>query len=198
MRMISLREKILVNNLILTCLVLVGVSLYSYYSISTIRKQTITENLQGRAQVIASNLAKKIKEEVAILTEVAQNSNFIALLQQANTSYGTIPDRQAYFDTMDQQWRAATQESPLVKKYTDIPAAAQLRRYDTIMGKIGEVFISDRFGGLVAASGKTTDFYQADETWWQKAISYTKEKPYIGQIEFDESSQAWSIPALHS
>ncbi|MFA7706621.1 MAG: ATP-binding protein, partial [Candidatus Omnitrophota bacterium] len=51
-----------------------------------------------------------------------------------------------------------------------------------------EIFLSDKYGGLVAASGKTTDFYQADEPWWQSAFAEGKSEIFIGDIEFDESS----------
>ncbi len=194
MRMISLKEKILVNNLLLTCVILVGVSGYSYYSISSISRKTIAENLQGRALIMAGNMAKEIKEQVEVLSELSEQLGFILPLQQANASYSNIPDRKSYFAAMDQQWLAASPDSALVKKYTDSQSGTRLQRYRNIIEKTSEIFITDRFGGLVAASGKTTDFYQADEEWWQKTFNNAEKKVYVGQIEFDESSKTWSIP----
>ncbi|MDD5491406.1 MAG: ATP-binding protein [bacterium] len=184
----------LVNNLLLTCVILVTVSIYTYYSVSSIRKQTIAENLHGRALIIASNMAKEIKEEADNLSELSRSFNFTLPLQQANAAYGNIPDRQHYFAVQDQQWLALPPESPLVRKYTGSPAGNYLKRYADIMDKTSEVFVTDRFGGLVAASRKTSDFYQGDEEWWKKTFNDNTEIPYIGQIEFDESSQTWSIP----
>ncbi|MDD5131045.1 MAG: ATP-binding protein [bacterium] len=192
--MVSIREKMLVNNLMLTCVILASVSVYTYYSVSSIRKQTIAEELNGRALIIASNMAKEIKEEAGALSELAHSYNFVSPLQQANAAYGNIPDRQRYFTAQDRQWLTAAPGAPIVKKYTDSPVGIHLKRYDDIMEKASEVFITDRYGGLVAASGKTTDFYQADEGWWQKTFNNDTGIPYVGQIEFDESSQTWSIP----
>lgn len=194
MRMISLREKILVNNLLLTCVIVIGVSVYSSYSIYSIRKQTIAGDLHDRALIIASNMAKEINEEVEAVSGLLLNSNIIMNLQQANAAYVRIPDRKSYFAALDQQWLRASPESALIKKYTDSQIGKQLKIYDTLSEKASGIFITDSFGGLVAASGKTTDFYQADEEWWQKTSKTSEWTPYIGQVEFDESSRIWAIP----
>lgn len=59
---------------------------------------------------------------------------------------------------------------------------------------ISELLITDKFGGLVAASGKTSDFYQADEEWWQEAYDNGRGTIFVGDVEYDESSKDWSIP----
>lgn len=194
MRMISLREKMLVNNLLLTCVILVSISLYSYYSVSTDRKQTIGIHLSNRSTLIASNIAAVIQEEVDNISIFADRLSFKALLQKANASYSNIADRNSYFTAMDLQWIAAAPDSALVQKYTRNIIGEQLKKSDQIRERVTEIFVTDRFGGLVATSNKTSDFYQADEEWWQRAFNSGAGKVYIGQIEFDESSQVWSIP----
>ncbi len=194
MRMISLREKMLVNNLLLTCLILVSISIYSYYSISMDRKQTIGTHLSNRSTLIAGNISAVIQEEVANITIFADRLSFKTPLQKANASYSKIADRNSYFTSMDLQWITASPDSALVQKYIRNTIGEQLLKSDQIRERVTEIFITDRFGGLVAASNKTSDFYQADEEWWQKAYNEGAGKVYIGQIEFDESSQAWSIP----
>ncbi len=48
----------------------------------------------------------------------------------------------------------------------------------------GEIFVTNKFGANIAQTGKTSDYYQADEAWWQK----TKEKGlYLSKLEYDES-----------
>ena len=40
---------------------------------------------------------------------------------------------------------------------------------------------------LSSASNKTTDFYQADETWWQAAFAGGSGKDFLGEVELDKS-----------
>jgi PAS domain S-box-containing protein len=58
---------------------------------------------------------------------------------------------------------------------------------------VAEIFLTDQHGGLAAASGKTSDFYQADEAWWQRAYSHGKGDVFVGEVEPDESSGKISI-----
>jgi len=54
-----------------------------------------------------------------------------------------------------------------------------------------EVFVTNKYGANVGQTGKTTDYYQADEKWWQNA----KQNEFsIDEFEFDESSGVWGIP----
>ena len=46
---------------------------------------------------------------------------------------------------------------------------------------------------LVAATGLTTDFYQADEQWWQHAHAGGEGRVYITRVNYDTSAGVWSI-----
>jgi signal transduction histidine kinase len=54
---------------------------------------------------------------------------------------------------------------------------------------IGEIFVTNKYGANVAQSGKTSDYYQADEQWWTQSKDNGID---IGNIEFDESSGVYS------
>jgi len=53
---------------------------------------------------------------------------------------------------------------------TDPTVTAFLREYVT-KSDFAEVFVTERHGLVVAASGTTSDFVQADETWWREAMT---------------------------
>ncbi len=55
---------------------------------------------------------------------------------------------------------------------------------------LAEVFFTNKYGVTIAASRKTSDYYQADEEWWQMA----KEKGiYVSEVELDESSNKFGV-----
>ena len=53
-----------------------------------------------------------------------------------------------------------------------------------------EIFATNKYGANVAQTQRTTDYYQADEQWWQIA---KKEGFYVGPVEFDESVGSFTI-----
>ena len=93
-----------------------------------------------------------------------------------------------YFLDMDNKWVEAERDSPLMAEHLSNKSAQRLMRYTSEDRTISEIFITDKFGGLVSASEKTSDFYQADEAWWQKAYNSGSGGIYMGDIEYDESA----------
>jgi signal transduction histidine kinase/CheY-like chemotaxis protein len=53
-----------------------------------------------------------------------------------------------------------------------------------------EVFVTNKYGANAAATQKTSDFYQADELWWQIARD---EGAYISDVEYDQSAGVHSL-----
>ena len=49
----------------------------------------------------------------------------------------------------------------------------------------GELFVTDRYGLVVATSAETSDFVQSEEEWWQAAF---EGKDFLSEVERDESS----------
>ena len=53
--------------------------------------------------------------------------------------------------------------------------------------------MTDRTGALVAATNVTSDYYQADEEWWQVAFNADRGGAYVGEPEYDESAGDYAI-----
>ena len=57
-----------------------------------------------------------------------------------------------------------------------------------------EIMLTDRFGRLVAASNRTTDYYQADEEWWQEAFDDgVRGRVIVSDVVWDESARVFAI-----
>ncbi len=54
----------------------------------------------------------------------------------------------------------------------------------------GELFITNKYGVNIGQTIRTSDYYQADEEWWQNS---RQDGLYIGNVDFDDSSNIYSI-----
>ena len=79
---------------------------------------------------------------------------------------------------------------PLVVSVLDNELATELAHFKEKFPQHVEVFLTDRQGVNVAATNRTSDYYQGDEAWWQTAF---EQGVYIGQPEYDESSNTVAI-----
>jgi hypothetical protein len=98
--------------------------------------------------------------------------------------------------TLDRQWTTerALPSTPLVTQAMTNPAArffAGIAEHDSIYR---EIMLTDRFGRLVAASNRTSDYYQSDEDWWKEAFDDgVHGRVSISDVLWDESARVFAI-----
>lgn len=88
-------------------------------------------------------------------------------------------------------WKKTDQS--LRQKYPDSALSGKLRSIVNSDTGLLEFFATDQEGDLLAASGETSDLYQADELWWQRAIGLDKGEIFIGDVEYDSSAGEYGI-----
>ena len=166
-----------------------------YFSSFNLLKSVIGSDYEKIADALASNIQQRIDEEVSYLSGVMINSELKSALKESNARYQKMSpaDIRNFMADMDKQWIGAGKDSPLVKRYLETNTSIELKNKCKENEQLAEIFLSDRFGGLVSASGKTSDFYQADEFWWQSAFAGGKGGIFVGDIEFDESSDTLAM-----
>ncbi len=150
----------------------------------------IAQNLAVTVSGLLENAVKKIDTYFTTLP-VHREAALESGLKYKDKDASEIKE---YLLDMDKKWARAAPDSPLLAAYLKGKSAQRLKYYTLTDKTIAEVFTTDKFGGLAAASGKTSDFYQADEEWWQAAYNGGKGAVYIGDIEYDESSGVTALP----
>ena len=87
--------------------------------------------------------------------------------------------------------------TPFMKSLIQNPLSDSLRNeiskyYERRYGYpvFAEIFVTNRFGAVIAETNKTLDYRQDDETWWQVA---RKDGFSVGNVAYDESSRTYAI-----
>ena len=190
----------------------VGVAVLAVGAVAFVNDRTaradLTRVVGANLKSLAASQGLAIGEALARQVDLLQSFGLSKLVQDAveaaSASYaarGDLAAIQAQLETLDQEWRAADAANddthPLVSVVLHNEVASELSEYRATFPENVEVFVTDKYGANVAATNRTSDYYQADEGWWQAAYNDGEGAPYIGQPEFDESSQTYaSIIAL--
>lgn len=184
--------KIMVSIMIVVALTL-GIATFVHAGILRARVQEevgakVVALADGRVGYIADALVEKL----ALLRTMALDASLILETQLANGNYsGSATEIESALLEIDSQWRTANDDSELIQASINPGlnrATARLVAYARTSPAHGEIFITDRYGGLVAATRRTTDYYQADEAWWQVTYDTGLGAFYIGQPVYDESA----------
>jgi len=200
-RNFSIQTKLLIGIIALTALS-VGILAFVNY---TNTRTNLTNNAGAGLKSLANSQAAAISNVLIQEAHVLQSFDLSKLVQdrvdQVNAFYGSdLVFRDANLQRiqeLDQQWRAAdaanNDNDPLVKATLNSVVATELREFKETFPENTEVFVTDRYGALIAATNRTSDYYQADEDWWKAAFNEGKGAIYFGQPEFDESSKTFGI-----
>ena len=153
-------------------------------------EQQVGQLQQGLAERLAFETGKELQNNVEILQ--ATGTQFEEFAAEANELYVGEDDEilQRIID-LDNRWRTADEQGPLIRDVISNEIADELREFQAHFSDHVELFITDKYGANIAATNRTTDYYQADEDWWKAA--FNQEAVYIGQPEIDESSQTYSL-----
>ncbi len=173
------------------------------YSV-TAGQDSIQQSVGQSSQLLAQDMAKFIEFVVSIKiddlfdyskTNVVQNA-----VLKSNQEFGEFEDIQGYITQQEDDWRSVPEETitPFMQSLISNELSEDIRNnfVEKIDPKTGdrvfaELFLTNEYGAIVSQSGKTTDYRQDDEDWWQIA---KVDGISIGKTEYDESTKTDVIP----
>ena len=178
---------------ILTTVLLLSATAYVWGK--TLLRGFIVNDRREMASLMASSVANILNEEVSEVEAYLSSQFWIGEVQAANESYRDMGEGKIREELLkeDKRWVDAGEDDPQIGRYLNTPLSLRLRRLEKTVPALGEIFLTDRYGGLVAASRRTTDFYQADEGWWIKAYNNGAGDIFVGDLEEDKSAGVTSV-----
>lgn len=145
-------------------------------------------------------LERDVFRKINHFREFQFNPDLQEALALSNQEFEALgEDVEAYIDEKDKEWMSAGRETvtPFIAELLDNKASRMLRdkiaRYEKVYGErnpFAEVFVTNRFGANIAETGKTSDYRQNDEAWWQDA---KRQGIVIEGMSFDESSKTMAL-----
>jgi HAMP domain-containing protein len=200
---ISLTTKLLVS-LSLVVLVTGGTSIVSNaLVISSALEKEFGKQETLFAQSSIRSIDRILSGRIENLQTYAHNLEQYPIFKASNDTFselGNIDEIQRHILEKDEEWRRVNDTSnSFIASITGNNFSEEIRRdfemKDYYVERYGymvfdEVFVTNRYGTNIAQSQKTSDYYQADEEWWQIA---KEEGLFVSDVEFDDSSDNFSL-----
>jgi signal transduction histidine kinase len=156
------------------------------------------EHIGSLAGETADQIDLLLKRTVEQVEQMATSGELAAAVERANQSYADLSASQISdrMQALDAEWRAAAPagQAELIRLSIDNPAAHQLRLFQAVApSRYAEIMLADGAGALCAATNLTTDYYQADEEWWQRSFAGGQGDVFVGDISYDESAAVFTL-----
>lgn len=154
-------------------------------------EQTIEQGATEIGQQTLHGILNALEREAVFHRAMAEEFDDSPVLAASNQEFAT--DTERLLAERDAAWRqgnetlhTAVQNNSLSDRLQERMTALETARDQR---GIAEAFITNRYGGLVAAYGTPTDYDQSDDAWWEAARDGT----YIDDVGYDRSANTMSI-----
>jgi len=191
----GMKLKVTLTILVVASTVLLSGIVVIYFMGLSLLHDIVGEQYIQSAQHLGYVMLENLKGELEDTKVYTKLPLLVDAVKEANLKYKDMGNKDIvpYLESMDKKWIPAQTSDPLLREYLNNRVSIELANIAKTRSGVAEIFITDKYGGIVSASEKTSDFYQADEEWWQKAYDNGKGDTYISNVEFDESSADWVI-----
>jgi len=121
-----------------------------------LQTHSVGQNIMSLAFSGALGLGVSLSKDIdTLLVALQQESSVVPYL--AGFDVEMSADERA---ALDAAWPGLSESGEPLRGILKNPVALQLRRFQSHDPRMAEIFVTDCFGQLLAATGKTTDFYQ--------------------------------------
>lgn len=193
----SIRRKLIAGFLIISLLS----GAVGYISVTIIQEE-LQKNIGENSVLLTQQLLDKIDKAIYSKIEEFQAYSNELILQDAliesNQEFGNLSDVQDYINETDLNWTSVSKETitPFMQGLINNRLSEEMKEkiefYEEKYGYpvFGEIFVTNKYGANVALTGKTSDYRQDDEMWWQNAEN---DSLYVEDAKYDESAGIYSI-----
>jgi putative methionine-R-sulfoxide reductase with GAF domain len=188
----SIRAKLISSTFVMTALAVVAITFFVGNNTSNILVDSIGRDLNRLAESHALAVGELLGQQAALLELLSQSQALQSRLRLANAAYPMdAAGVREQIEASAAIWTTATPSDALVQGVMRDVAALELNRFHDAFPAHLKLFVTDRYGALRASTHRISDFYQADEGWWQAAyddgagatyISFPASEPGLGAI----------------
>lgn len=162
----SLRSKLVI--------LIVGVSVISIGLVAFVANRVVSDQLDKslgeNLATIAQNNATQVGD---FLEQNYDRINIFALNESIQDSVDTANQEGTgnlvQLSDLNARWKNSSDTSQFVRSTQNNSLASALRELKIYYPDIEEALITDRYGAVIAATDRASDYYVADKVWWQGA-----------------------------
>lgn len=175
--------------------VVIAVLVTQFVTITTTRNEVedaTNNDLSALANASSVAISNLLEEQVGLLQVLTDNRGLELRARQQSESYGgNLDAARDQLAQLNNEWLTSTDSSPLIQGILNRDASNSLREFQANFPGHIEVFATDAYGALIAASGRTSNYDQFGEEWWQRAWNNGRGAIYMdNRFQFDESAGA--------
>jgi len=155
------------------------------------------KNIKSLSEAGALRLESQLKEKAAIAVTISSAPLIKSALLISNSKFAALADnaRKHEIDRQDQQWmKTSDTNDPFIRDHMANSVAEYLRYQQIIMPEdYGEIFLTNRYGVMIATTDKLTTLAHAHKYWWVACYNDGHGRIFMDDRGFDTSVEGYVL-----
>jgi len=165
---------------------------------ATQSEQALIEKIGENSTDVAASLIHEVdrgfSDQINFLQSHVAHIDLAAYAQKSNIEFSKLQNVDKLIRDTDQDW-ISKKETPFIHEILNTELSNNFKMI--ISGSeegygyhiFSEIFLTNKYGVVIASSGRTTDYFQADEEWYQQAL--TEKNFWVGDVDYDKSAETF-------
>lgn len=186
----KIKTNLIIAFILISLIPLIFVSFISTHSAQKALKESIKSNFRNLAAEKAGAISLVIKARIDESKLLASTPTVKQAVREANRAYVNKDNEkiQGAITLIDKNWIGSKGKTEKAKQILNNDLSKVLTTYqNNDIEKYGEIFITDKQGAAVAMTKILSDYYQADETWWEHSFNHGRGDTFIDDRGYDTS-----------
>lgn len=153
-------------------------------------------SIKNIADEMALHLNSRLKEKATVAVTLSSSPLIREALFRSNDEYSSMPgpERVEKIDQLNRQWKESDLDDSLVLDRMTSPVAEYLKRQQVLFpDEYGEIFLTNRYGVMIATTGKLTTLAHRSKYWWQACYYKGKGRVFLDDRGFDMSVKGYVL-----
>ena len=170
---------------------LVAISILYYLYSSKLFLKTKHDEFRMIAQERTQDVDRFLKEKVKTTVTITTAPILIDSLTESNSNFErmTIEEREDEIIKLNNRWMETENIfDPFIQSYISNPVADYLKsQQEKFPYEYGEIFLTNRYGALIASTSKLTTLAHAQKYWWIASYDDGKGRVFFDDRGYDKS-----------
>lgn len=178
--------------------IILSIGLYATYRYNySIIIQHELHNTVSIADEVSVNFGQQLKEKIKTNRTLSIAPILINAVKISNSKLSNFSEkeRNEIINNQNEKWQAIKDENnAFILDYTDNNVAQFLKsQQNNLKGEYGEIFLTNKYGAIVASTSKLTTLAHAHKYWWQGAYNNGLGTVFIDDRGYDDSVNGYVL-----
>jgi len=178
--------------------IILSIGLYATYRYNYLT--IIQQELRNTASIVdevSINFGQELREKIKTNKTLSIAPILINAVKTSNSelSHFSKKERDEIIYHQNEKWKAIKDENnAFILDYTDNNVAQFLKaQQNNLKGEYGEIFLTNKYGALVASTSKLTTLAHVNKYWWQGAYNNGLGTVFIDDRGYDDSVNGYVL-----